>query len=367
MNTTITISTSTPAKLYSQGSIRVSPYDLIKKYSVQDSPNSLSDSNLSSDDQQPIIAHNQKLSESEDFGFSDEEEEEEPGNRGSTRHFLPGPNGFKISGQKIQIYSDGSVTATDAGTGNLGGYSDSEISDQESDDSSYDADCSVLESPRIVVKTSASEVPVKPPRRRSAEKDAARIAEDIERLQLQEERISAESQRASVSSDDMKTFPRSRISGHRPHHHQRHETQSGQASEASLQSRSRSFNGSRESLNIFGSQTDFKNLGISKNFSSDVIREVYGSKTSLLKHLDQQREERRLRQLEDGGRPLVPDHLSRSTDSVLSRDTQPVRSGEPQPSPCHTLQLGIALQITNLVSPLKIADNNHCRKVASPL
>ena len=331
MNTTITISTSTPAKLYSQGSIRVSPYDLIKKYSVQDSPNSLSDSNLSSDDQQPIIPHNQKLSESEDFGFTDDDEEEEPGNRGSTRHFLPGPNGFKISGQKIQIYSDGSVTATDAGTGNLGGsgYSDSE-SDQESDDSSYDADCSVLESPRIVVKTSASEVPVKPPRRRSAEKDAARIAEDIERLQLQEERISSESQRASVSSDDMKTFPRSRISGHRPHYHQRHETQSGQLSEASLQSRSRSFNGSRESLNIFGS-TDFKNLGISKNFSSDVIREVYGSKTSLLKHLDQQREERRLRQLEDGGRPLVPDHLSRSTDSVLSRpgDTQPVRSGEP--------------------------------------
>ena len=334
MNTTITISTSTPAKLYSQGSIRVSPYDLIKKYSVQDSPNSLSDSNLSSDDQQPIVADNQKLSESEDFGFSDEEDEE-PGNRGSTRHFLPGPNGFKISGQKIQIYSDGSVTATDAGTGNLGGsgYSDSETSDQESDDSSYDADCSVLESPRIVVKTSASEAPVKPPRRRSAEKDAARIAEDIERLQLQEERISAESQRASVSSDDMKTFPRSRISGARPHYHQRHETQSGQASEASLQSRSRSFNGSRESLNIFGSQTDFKNLGISKNFSSDVIREVYGSKTSLLKHLDQQREERRLRQLEDGCRPLVPDHLSRSTDSVLSRpgDNQPVRSGESQP------------------------------------
>ena len=329
LNTTITISTSTPAKLYSQGSIRVSPYDLIKKYTVQDSPNSLSDSNLSSDDQQPIIAHNQKLSESEDFGFSDEEE---PVNGGSTRHFLPGPNGFKISGQKIQIYSDGSVTATDAGTGNLGGsgysISDSE-SDQESDDSSYDADCSVLESPRIIVKT--AEVPVKPPRRRSAEKDAARIAEDIERLQLQEERISTERQQPSVSSnDDIKTFPRSRISGPRPHH-QRHDIRTGQSSEGSLQElRSRSFNGSRESLNIFGS-TDFKNLGISKNFSSDVIREVYGSKTSLLKHLDQQREERRLRQLEDGGhQPLVPDHLSRSTDSVLSRpgDNQSVRSGE---------------------------------------
>ena len=326
MNTTITISTSTPAKLYSQGSIRVSPYDLIKKYTVQDSPNSLSDSNLSSDDQQPIIAHNQKLSESEDFGFSDEEETV---HGGSTRHFLPGPNGFKISGQKIQIYSDGSVTATDAGTGNMeGSYSLSESdSDQESEDSSYDADCSVLESPRIIAKT--AEVPVKPPRRRSAEKDAARIAEDIERLQLQEERIS----KASVSSDDMKTFPRSRISGARPHH-VRHDTKSGQSSEGSLHSRSRSFNGSRESLNIFGS-TDFKNLGISKNFSSDVIREVYGSKTSLLKHLDQQREERRLRQLEDGGhQPLMAEHLSRSTDSVLSipGDSQPVRSGEDQRS-----------------------------------
>ena len=310
----------------------MSPYDLIKKYTVQDSPNSLSDSNLSSDDQQPIIAHNQKLSESEDFEFSDEEETV---HGGSTRHFLPGPNGFKISGQKIQIYSDGSVTATDAGTGNLGGsysLSDSE-SDQESDDSSYDADCSVLESPRIIVKT--AEVPVKPPRRRSAEKDAARIAEDIERLQLQEDRISAESHKSSVGSDDMKTFPRSRITGPRPHH-PRHDTRSGHSSEGSLHSRSRSFNGSRESLNIFGS-TEFKNLGISKNFSSDVIREVYGSKTSLLKHLDQQREERRLRQLEDGGhhhQPLVAEHLSRSTDSVLSRpgdSNQAVRSGESWP------------------------------------
>ena len=86
----------------------------------------------------------------------------------------------------------------------------------------------------------------------------------------------------------------------------------------SAAARSRSFNTGPESVNISG-LSDFKNLGISKNFSSDVIREVYGSKTSLLKHLDHQREERRLRQLEDGGRALVAVHLSRSTDSVLSR------------------------------------------------
>ena len=304
VNTTITISTSTPAKLYSP-SIRVSPYDLIKKFSVQDSPNSLSDSNLSSDDQQPIT--HQKLFESEEFGYSDEEETI---NDSSTRHFLPGQNGYKISGQKIQIYSDGSVTATDTGAGtpradSLTESEPEEESDPENEDSSYDADCSVLESPRMTVKTSDT-IPVKPPRRRSAEKDAARISEDIERLQLQ--------------SVDMKTFPRSRITGS---HDTRAVTRPGGEDRSedrghSAAARSRSFNTGPESVNISG-LSDFKNLGISKNFSSDVIREVYGSKTSLLKHLDHQREERRLRQLEDGGRALVAVHLSRSTDSVLSR------------------------------------------------
>ena len=340
MNTTITISTSTPNKLYSQGSIRVSPYDLnkvIKKY-IQDSPNSLSDSNLSSDDQQP----DPQPRESDGFSYDDSEDEEAGvhDSSASTRHFLPGPNGFKISGQKIQIYSDGSVTATDTGDANLRAYSLSDSEEESggeedsSEDSNYDADCSVLESPRIVVKApEVVEAPMKPPRRRSAEKDAARIGEDIERLQLQERLVGSgggeavtPSLHSSPSSEDMKTFPRSRVSGTRHPHHLLAGVRRSSPDTHSAASRSRSFNGSRESLNIFGSADS---LGISKNFSSDVIREVYGSKTSLLKHLRQdsaqQREERKWRQAEAESlgrrRPrqgLVAELLSKSTDSVLA-------------------------------------------------
>ena len=64
-----------------------------------------------------------KSSESDDYSYSDDETV----NDTSTRHFLPGPNGFKISGQKIQIYSDGSVTATDAGTHDHNGLPDDNI------------------------------------------------------------------------------------------------------------------------------------------------------------------------------------------------------------------------------------------------
>ena len=307
VNTTITISTSTPSKLYSQGSIRVSPFDLIKKY-IQDSPNSLSDSNLSSDDQQQKSDH--KSCES-DYSYSDDD----PDN--SACHFVPSvgsaeSNGFKISGQKIQIYSDGSVTATD--NTNLRAYSlsESEESDKESEYSNYDADCSVMESPRIAIKVS-DETPVKPPRRRSAEKDAARIAEDIERLQLQDRG----KYKTSPNPDDMRTFPRTgtgrteRVGTDTRSSDTSSVRKSSADSSHSAPSRSKSFNGSRESLNLFGS-VDFKNLGISKNFSSDVIREVYGSKTSLLKHLDQQREERKQREL------LVPSVLSKSTDSIIT-------------------------------------------------
>ena len=304
----------------------------------------MSDSNLSSDDQIHPQKSDHKCSESEDYSYSDDETVNESA---TSRHFLPGPNGFKISGQKIQIYSDGSVTATDAG--NIRAYSltdtEEEIeSDKESEYSNYDADCSVLESPRISLKIQPEpvpEVPVKPPRRRSSEKDAARIGEDIERLQLQENlldttKVTSHSQKSSPSSDDMKTFPRSRISAARHHHH--HHLHDGEKiyrkssadSLTSAASRSKSFNGSRESLNLFGS-VDFKNLGISKNFSSDVIREVYGSKTSLLKHLDQ---ERKLRQLElnleddpSGSQrrreTLVHDLLSKSTDSILTSSRIP--------------------------------------------
>ena len=326
VNTTITISTSPPSKLYSQGSIRVSSFDLIKKY-IQDSPNSLSDSNLSSDDQHQ--KSDNKSCES-DYSYSDDD----PVHDNSTRHFVPsegsaGSNGFKISGQKIQIYSDGSVTATD--TTNIRAYSLSESedeSDKESEYSNYDADCSVMESPRIAIKVS-DETPVKPPRRRSAEKDAARIAEDIERLQLQDRG----KYKSSPNPDDMRTFPRSStgrtervLTDTRNSDSSTGVRKSSVDSSHSGPSRSKSFNGSRESLNLFGS-VDFKNLSISKNFSSDVIREVYGSKTSLLKHLDQQREERKLRQSEvdveaERGRRaremLVDSLLSKSTDSIMT-------------------------------------------------
>ena len=289
----------------------MSPYDLIKKY-IQDSPNSLSDSNLSSDDQQH--AH-----PSEEFSYSDDETPAM-----ATRHFLPGPNGFKISGQKIQIYSDGSVTATDNTAANIRAYSLSESEEESDKEDDYDADTSVLESPRVSNKI--SEVPVKPPRRRSSEKDAARIGEDIERLQLQE----ASSAKASPSDDFMRTFPRSRKgSSRQSQESDRHMRKMSGGSQRSVTSRSRSFNNSRESLNLFGS-VDFKNLGISKNFSSDVIREVYGSKTSLLKHLEQ---ERKLRQLElhhqeaaaagvETRETSVHDLLSKSTDSVLTSSSR---------------------------------------------
>ena len=87
------------------------------------------------------------------------------------------------------------MTATDAGTHDHNGLPDDNIrayslteseSDKESEYSNYDADCSVLESPRMPAKLPEPvQIPVKPPRRRSSEKDAARIGEDIERLQLQ--------------------------------------------------------------------------------------------------------------------------------------------------------------------------------------
>ena len=150
-----------------------------------------------------------------------------------------------------------------------------------------------------------------------------------------QESVEANGRKSSPGSDDnMRTFPRSRMSGARYHAaaHDRgvFRKSSGDSPHSSAASRSKSFNGSRESLNLFGS-VDFKNLGISKNFSSDVIREVYGSKTSLLKHLDQQREERKLRQLEvnlevgTGRRreTLVHDLLSKSSDSILTSSRIP--------------------------------------------
>ena len=63
---------------------------------------------------------------------------------------------------------------------------------------------------------------------------------------------------------------------------------SSDSQKSAVTARSKSFSGSRDSL--FGS---VPNVGISKNFSSDVIRELYGSKTSLLKTLEAENAARR--------------------------------------------------------------------------
>ena len=285
----IKISTSTPSQLHSQGSIRVSPYELIKKY-IPESPNSLSDSNLSSDD--PPEKGYQKSDESD---FSDSDDMVNNG----VSHFTT-PNGFKISGQKIQIYSDGSVTATDSV--NVRAYSLSETedeSDKESEYSNYDADCSVVESPRFPTrKTDTVEVnsiPRKPPRRKSVDKELPPPAVPSRETVAPSEPNAIRSSPGSES--EVKTFPRlTHQDRARPLLEERRKSDRKTGPDVSRPSggasRSKSFNGSRESLNLFGS-VDFNNLGISKNFSTELIQEVYGSKTSLLKHLDQERKQRR--------------------------------------------------------------------------
>ena len=286
-NNRIQISTSTPSKLHSQGSIRVSPYDLIKKY-IPDSPNSLSDSNLSSDD--PPEKSYQKSEESD---FSDSDDMVNDG----VSHFTTS-NGFKISGQKIQIYSDGSVTATD--TANVRAYSLSESedeSDKESEYSNYDADCSVVESPRVPAKHIEEDLtPRKPPRRKSVEKEVFVPADSGSSMQIVD-LLEPKAIRSSPQLSNVKTFPRSVVQDKARQVLPEEKTVPVKIIGADLHkssntTRSKSFNGSRESLNLFGS-VDFKNLGISKNFSSELIQEVYGSKTSLLKHLDQERKQRK--------------------------------------------------------------------------
>ena len=287
----IKISTSTPSQLHSQGSIRVSPYDLIKKY-IPESPNSLSDSNLSSDDPPEKSSY----PKSDDSDFSDSDDMVNDG----VSHFTS-PHGFKISGQKIQIYSDGSVTATDSV--NVRAYSLSETeeeeSDKESEYSNYDADCSVVESPRFQARntdttaTDVNSIPRKPPRRKSVEKELPAPSQKVLGSEAGNPREELNAIRSSPLESAVKTLPRSTNQDRA----RKSERKTGPISDlvrasGGGASRSKSFNGSRESLNLFGS-VDFNNLGISKNFSSELIQEVYGSKTSLLKHLDQERKQRR--------------------------------------------------------------------------
>jgi len=282
-----------PSNMQLPGTVRVNPYDLIKKY-IADSPNSLSDSNHSSDDPPDEKHFSQKYDDSDFDSDSDE-----IGNR-RMNHFTS-TGSFKISGQKIQIYSDGSLSATNNVNHRVYSLSDSEVeSDKESEYSNYDADCSVVESPRFMAKTLES-TPIKPPRCKSSEREITTMTENIQHLTIVDLEQS-NPLRLSPKHDNVKTFPRaSSKTKERVSPKSSEKTaiyrKSSSDSQKSIASRSKSFTSSKESLNLFGS-TDFKNLGISKNFSSEIIQEIYGSKTSLLKHLDQQREERKLRKSE---------------------------------------------------------------------
>ena len=318
-NNSITINTSTPVKqVVSPPSTNVSPYDLIKKYVEDTPPNSLSDSNLSSDgglvDQNKVFDDDKSDSE-----YSDSDSEEHTG--------IARYDSFKISGQKIQIYSDSSVRQD---------YSSCESEhesdgDADSEYSNYDADCSVVESPRLpprdhilrrslgaspptvqdIVKRRSVEVPpvmhirrstsppMKPPRRKSAEKELVEAGKvDMTVDDSMTRRVGAE----------MSSLPRPRQQPFACNSKVMISRKISSDSQRSLTSRSKSFSGSRDSL--FGS-VDFKNFGISKNFSSEIIQELYGSKTSLLKNIELQNERRRQRQARlaagEGDSPRVVD------------------------------------------------------------
>ena len=354
---TITISTSTPVKPINSGSINKNPYDLIKKYVGDSPPNSLSDSNLSSDEQ-PDKVYSKFESE-----FSDSESD--AGREGVERF-----NSFKISGQKIQIYSDSSIRQS-------AGYSSSE-SDAESEYSNYDADCSVVESPRIsgvprdsmssqekesftppftlptkefftipikesftIPKKESFTIPIKesikpqrteslrvdrtlrtesiknsnleyprtnrlestiriqrtdsippckPPRRKSVEKDVEKQVED----QLQVQDIEEEnSLRFNLMREEMRPLAPAGAGIRQPttcNPKVMISRKISSDSQKSQTSRSKSFSGSRDSL--YGS-VDLKHSGISANFSSEIIQELYGSKTSLLKAVELRNELRR--------------------------------------------------------------------------
>ena len=318
----ISINTSTPIKQANPSSANVSPYDLIKKYVEDTPPNSLSDSNLSSDgglggDQNKIFDDDKSGSE-----FSDSDSDE---HNGIARY-----NSFKISGQKIQIYSDCSVRQDYS---SCDSDADSE-GDADSEYSNYDADCSVVESPRLpsrdhiirrsLVQSPSAETtkrrskhesqvtntrrsaspPIKPPRRKSSEKEIVDTVKAVELLEVDE----AEDCVSRRLGAEMSSLPRSNSGSRQPfacNPKVMISRKISSDSQRSLTSRSKSFSGSRDSL--FGS-VDFKHFGISKNFSSEIIQELYGSKTSLLKNIELQNERRRQQGLllSTEGEPVFP-------------------------------------------------------------
>jgi hypothetical protein len=374
----------------------VSPYDLIKKYVAESSPpNSLSDSHLSSDggggggkecgggNPREFIGR----SESEEFTDSDEDDLAAmtaaaaaavgiDNCRGVQARFN---NSFRISGQKIQIYSDCSAIEHGGG-GRTGNYSlssssserdgddeedndaDDDDDDDEDDDvnggdhdSCYDADVSVLESPRVRSKLSPPPIPppplpppppavmapppCKPPRRKSSEKElkptprthAAVPAASLPQLQLQiinlnkTAAVGAAAEGVSVIESYQRrtaTLPRSGAVADKPRVSRQ---TSAESRGGSVTSRSRSFASSRESL-LFG---------ISKNFSSEVMRELYGSKTSLLQHLDQEQQQQRRQRLSDpaaaAGRVVV---------SIVDGDGGEAATAPAPPTPSESSETG---------------------------
>ncbi len=360
----VTIATSIPVKqflagghgnhVHVQGHVlppHVNPYDLIKKYVAESSPpNSLSDSHLSSDgggdgkekrnggDGGDFLIG----SESEEFTESDDGGDDRVATKAAAaglgdRCVVARFNSFRISGQKIQIYSDCSADNGRSGNYSLSSSSssserdgDEEDNDADADDdddddddeddgledrdSCYDADVSLTESPRVSKfpppplpppfppAVDLAPPPCKPPRRKSSEKELRPALQRpaAPNLQLRIVDLSPPPGATSTPQRRTSTLPRpssSRLSGDSHKLQLSRQTSSESSSQqqrrGSLTSRSRSFAGggsasSRESLLLFG---------ISQNFSSEVMKELYGSKTSLLQHLDQ--EQRRKQRLSD--------------------------------------------------------------------
>ncbi len=329
----------------------VNPYDLIKKYVAESSPpNSLSDSHLSSDGggdgkEKRNGGGGDFLigSESEEFTESDDGGEDRVATKaaavGLADHCVVARfNSFRISGQKIQIYSDCSADNGRSGNYSLSSSSssserdgDEEDNDADADDdddddddedddgledreSSYDADVSLTESPRVskfppplpppFPPIDLAPPPCKPPRRKSSETELRPALQRPAEPALQLRIVDLASPAPGATSTPQRrtsTLPRpssSRLSGDSHKLQLSRQTSSESSSQqrrGSLTSRSRSFAGggggsasSRESLLLFG---------ISQNFSSEVMKELYGSKTSLFQHLDQ--EQRRKQRLSD--------------------------------------------------------------------
>ena len=208
----------------------------------------------------------------------EEEEEEEVEEEDDGDNVLMGRNnsGFRISGQKIQIYSDGSVTVDNRNTvyslSESEEEEEAEYSDKESCCSNnYDADCSVVESPRIPDPHLDCTYQAA-----AADCTAGRLEEAMQRLHIdlgEEESPGGPAPGSCSNEATRRDGPRPGRASSSSSDGVAKAALSRQASqESQLTARSsRSLKGSRDSLNLFSS-VDFKNLGISKNFSTEIIQ-----------------------------------------------------------------------------------------------